>query len=329
MDTTIKQLLIFEDSQFYSLTHAGKHKLSAEELTGLKPGYVLIISDSELFYTTMEFPDAPKRKLNLFIGNYLMGSFPQSLCEKFCYLAKDDKILIGIFNGEFAENFRQYESVFSKASYISSPLASVYSANDSFTYVVDGAGMTIDNGLITNTEEALEAIQPDWAPNPEAKLTLPFVKNKSAAMENFRIPAIVLIACYLIFIAGDWFRLSSYKKRLTGSERILEAVYKKAGVAGSKDPYGKLLAKAGGSDDTEKYKTLFALETISKAQNSNIKTDLVEIKGNSITCQGTSTDYTFLEEFKKELTNQTNKDVIIVDTIQKDGAISFTLRFDI
>ncbi|PLX67641.1 MAG: hypothetical protein C0602_09810 [Denitrovibrio sp.] len=225
MDTTIKQLLIFEDSQFYSLTHAGRHKLEEEELKNIKPGFVLMLSDSELFYTTMEFPDAPKRKLNLFIGNYLMGSFPQQLCEKFCYLLKNDKILIGIFNAEFAENYHQYETVFAKASYISSPLASVYSKMDTFTYMADGSGITIEDGLISNTDEVAEAVEPDWEPNPNAKLTLPFVKNKNTSLDGFKLPAAVLIACYLIFIAGDYFRMKSHTEKLNNAKAALESLY--------------------------------------------------------------------------------------------------------
>lgn len=329
MDNTIKQLLIFEDSEFYSLTHAGRHKMTEEELEGIKPGFVLIISDSELFYTTMEFPDAPKRKLNLFIGNYLMGSFPQALCEKFCYFVKDDKILIGIFNAAFTENFEKYEKIFSKASYITSPLTSVYSSMDTFNYLVDGAGMTIEDGLISSSNDVTETVEPDWSPDPSAKLTLPFVKNRSAAINIYRVPAAVLIVCYFIFIAGDYFRLQAETSRLERAEQALESIYAKAGAADSKDPYGKLLALAGGSEESGKYKTLFALETVSRAHNSSITTELLEIKGNNVTCQGTSTDYTFLEEFTKQLTERTGKEAQIVDTVQKEIGIGFTVRFEI
>ncbi|PLX68504.1 MAG: hypothetical protein C0603_04950 [Denitrovibrio sp.] len=329
MDNTTKQILIFEDAQFFSQTPAGRHKMSDEELKNLKSGYALVISDTELFYTSMEFPNAPKRKLSLFISNYLMGSFPQQLCEKFCYFSKGDKILIGIFSNSFAESFNNHEEVFSKAAYITSPLANVYSNNDSFTYDINGLGITVEDGLITDTKNADDPIDPDWAISPETKLTIPFIKNRSAALNIYKVPLLVLLACYIVFFAGDYFRMKGHKDKLNAAENTLEAIYKKAGVSGSKDPYGKLLALAGGNKSGESYQTLFLLEKISKAHNENITTDMIEIKGESVSFQGSSSDFTYLEQFKKSLSDQLGKDVKIVDTIKKEGNINFTLRFDI
>jgi len=329
MDNTINNIIIFEDSEFYSLTPVGRHKLSNEEADALKPGYTLIISDTDLFYTTMEFPNAPKRKLNIFIANHLMGSFPQQLCEKFCYFSKGEKILIGIFSHNFAEHSSNFYDVFSKAAYITSPLANAYSKYDDFSYDINGLSINVAEGLISNTEQSDNAISPDWEPSPEAKLVVPFIKKRSAALDIYKIPVAVLVACYLVFIAGDYLRLKAHTDKLAKSEAALATIYKKAGVAASKDPYGKLLALAGEDSSGSSYMTLYALEKISKAHNENITTDSIEIKGNNVTFQGSSADYTFLEEFKKKLATETGKDVQILDTIKKEGSIAFTLRFDI
>jgi len=329
MDNTTKQFIYFEDQKFYALTPAGKHLLSQEELDGLKSGYVLVISDSELFYTTMEFPDAPKRKLDMFISNYLQGTFPGQLCSRFCYFQKGDKILIGIFSSTFEDIFAEYEQVFTKAAYISSPLTGVYKSNDNFRYVAGMIPVTVEDGIIINSETADEPISPDLAPTIEARLVLPFVKNRSMTMGGYQIPAAVLLACFIIFTIGDYFRLQTYSHKLTQAEKALEKVYKKAGVASKRDPYGQLIALAGGDNSSGNYQTLFVLETISKAHNENITANTIDIKINNVTIQGTSTDYTFLEQFKKSLASNTGKNVQIVDTVQKDGVITFTLRLDI
>ena len=329
MDNTIKQILIFEDGVFYSYTPAGRHMLSEDELAGLKPGYVLVLSDSCLFYTTMEFPDAPKRKLNLFISNYLLGSFPAALCEKFCYISKGDKILIGIFSGGFAESFDKYGKIFSRASYVTSPLTAAYMENENFEYSVNGAAFKITDGLITNEEAVSEPMEPSYAPDPAAKLNIPFVKHTSASYSEYRIPAAVLIACFLIFVMGDYFRLRASTNKVKKAEAALETVYSKAGVSKSRDPYGALLAKAGRDSDGAKFKTLFLLETISQAYNENITTESIELKGSNVTFQGSSADYTFLEQFKKAVSEQTGKEVQLLDTVKKDNQINFTMRFDI
>lgn len=326
MDNTTKQFLLFEDGAFKTLTPAGTHTLSDSEIEGLKSGYVIVISDSELFYTTMEFPEAPKRKLDLFISNYLQGTFPQALCSKFCYLKKGDNILIGMFNGAFEEAFTKYESVFSKASYISSPLAGIYSKNDNFTYLAAGMSINVEDGLIDNAESIDEPIAPDMAPPAEAKLTVPFVKSSKVSLGGYQIPAAVLLICILLFGSGSYLRLKGYKDQLFKAEAKLEQIYKKAGVSNSRDPYGKMLALAGGGNSGSLYKTLFILEDISKAFNSNITTNTLDIKQNTVTIQGTSSDYTFLEQFQKELSKAAGGNVQIADTSQKDGNIVFTLR---
>jgi len=329
MDNTTRQTLIFENNSFFMLTPMGKEELSHEQLQGLKPGYVIIISDTELFYTTMDFPDAPKRKLNLFITNYLLGSFPQNLCEKFCYLSKGDKILIGIFNLSFAEVYEKYAGVFSKALYITSPLAVVYSRNDNFHYKVGGFGYAVEDGIISQTEELSDPLEPDYTPDPDAKLTVPFIRTMATGLHAFKIPAAVLLICYLLFAAGEYMRYAGVKGNLVTAEKVLNDIYTKAGVQNSKDPYGMLLSKAGREENSATYKTLTVLELVSKAHNENINTNSLEIKDSSVVLQGTAADFTFLEQFQQSLSKETGKDVQIVDTARDSGTISFTVRFDI
>lgn len=329
MDNTTRPVIIFEGGHFYSATPAGRRELTDSGLDELKSGYVLVLSDSVLFYTTMEFPDAPKRKLNLFISNYLQGSFPAQLCERFCYISKGDRVLIGVFSAEFSEHLEQYTKIFEKAAYITSPLAGAYHDTDSFDYEVNGAAIRIEDGLISNVESVQYPLQPSLSPNPDAKLTVPFIKGGTSALDQWKIPAAVLVACYLLFAAGGWFRLQSASGKLHKAEAKLAEIYKKAGVSDSRDPYGMLLAKAGGNEHGERFSTLFVLENLSKAANDNIKADSLEIKGNNVTIQGSSADYSFLEQYKKALSQQTGKDVQLIDTVKKDNAISFTLRFDI
>jgi hypothetical protein len=329
MGNTIKQTIYFEDSKFYLIDSTGKTELSQKEIIELKSGYNLIISDSELYYTSMEFPETNRRKLAVFITNYLLGSFPQQLCEKFCYISKGDKVLIGIFSRFFADNYASFEQVFRKASLITSPLAGVYMTNSDFTYEAGGSLIQISDGMVTAAQTTDNQAYPDITVNPEAKLTLPFVRKMSFSAEGYRLPAAVLVCCFLIFAAGDYLRLKAHKDKLANAEAMLASIYKTAGVEDSRDPYGQLLALAGGSDGKTNFRVLRALENISKAHSSKITADSMEVKGNTITLQGRSDDYTVIEKFSKDLAEQTSAQVQIVDTSKKDTGITFTLRFEI
>ncbi len=223
------------------------------------------------------------------------------------------------------------KKVFAKAAYITSPLTNVYSRNDTFTYNINGLDISVSDGLITNTESADNPIEPDWSPSPDTKLTLPFIKSKTVALGVYKIPLLVLLACYLVFVAGDYFRLKGHKDKLNAAENTLDAIYKKAGVASNKDPYGKLLALTGGDNGGQSYQVLFfLLESVSRAHNENITTDMIEIKGDSVSFQGSSSDFTFLEQFKKEPLKRTGEgSEDCGHRKKKDGSINFTLRFDI
>jgi len=326
MDNTTKQILLFENSRFYLLSAIGRQELSQDQLNSLRSGYALLISDTELFYTTMEFPEAPKRRVSMFISNYLMGSFPQNMCENFCYIRKDDKILIGIFNSGFTEKLPEIERVFARASLISSPFAKAYIENDSFTYTVSGAGLKVIDGLLENSDELAAGISADFEPSHTAKLSLPFIRKGRNEFSEFRIPALILLVCYLFFTSGEYFRMKSSQKKLESYEKALDQVYQKAGVSDSRDPYGKLLSKSKGADG-KTYETLFLLEMISRASNEKITARVLEAKGKSIIIQGTSTDFTDLEEFKRKLSAETGKSVEITDTAKKDNEVTFSLRF--
>jgi hypothetical protein len=208
-------------------------------------------------------------------------------------------------------------------------MADAYSRHDTFSYVAGGMPISIEEGLISNTCTAENPVEQAEIPSGESKLTIPFARRISASVEAYRVPAALLIACFILFAAGDYMRLKGYKKQLKSTEQALTDIYEKAGVAKSRDPYGKLLAMAGGGDEAQVYTTLFILEKISKAHNKNITTNTIDIKGANVTFQGSSRDYTYLEEFKKNISDATGKDAQIIDTVKKDNEITFTLRMEI
>jgi hypothetical protein len=329
METTTKQILIIEDSQFYLLTPAGRQHITKEEANSLKQGYVMFLPDSEFYYATMEFPDAPKRKLNLFISNYLMATLLSAHCEYFSYLKKGDKILIGIFRADFIEFYNENSELFKKASVITSPFANLFAKHDNFSYRNGEFSIEVNDGLIEHVTDVEETAEKDYHADISSRLAIPFAKAYAGKFDAFKIPAAILVACYLLFFAGEYFRYKTVKKQQTTAEIVLNDIYKKAKVADKRDPYGHLLFLANKNESSAGYKSIFVIEKMSKAHNENITTDSIEIKGSNVVSSGKAKDFSFLEEYKKKLAEETKSEVKIIDTEKKDDLVHFTVRFEV
>jgi len=325
METTTKQIVILENSKFHLLKHSGKEEIDTSEIAKLK-GYDLFISDSEMFYTSLEFPDAPKRKLHMFIGNYLLGSFPAEMCENFCYLKKGDNILIALFKPEFNKFFSENKKIFQRASIVTSPFANLFAKRDNFDYGISGLAVT--DSIIEHSETE-DSEKPDYLTSSNSRLNIPFMKSHSSDFDMLKIPAAILLVCYLLFVTGEYFRLSGVQKVEQSAKTALEDIYRSAKVDDKKDPYGHLLFLAKGKSGSDRYKSLNLLEKMSKAQTDGITTNSIEIKNNNVSTSGRAKDFSQLESYKNSLSKVINSNVKIIDTKQEAGEIKFSLRFQI
>lgn len=326
MDNITETTILLDDSKFYRLTDAAKTPLETGEVLGLKSGYSLVIDDSELFYTGMDFPQAPKSKLHMFIQNYLSAAYPQEAIQSFGYIKKGDSILISLFKPGYFDN-EGYKKIFERAGKVTSPLAIKYATNDTFAYTYGDTTIEVEDGLLTHIEKQGQNTPKLYKTVNHCSMTLPFLKMKSASPSQFLAPAIVFVIAFLLFVAGSYFRLSTHETQLMKAQNVLNRIYTHAGVANSPDPMGMLMAKAKNSSGAGSYKNMFILEKISKAQSDNITATSIEILNGSVTYIGTTNDYAYIEAFRKQLKEITGADVTLLDTKKTDNGITFTVRF--
>lgn len=326
MDNITETTVLFNDSRFYLVTDTAKTPLEQGEVLGLKSGYSLVIDDSELFYTGMDFPQAPKNKLHMFIQNYLSAGFPTEATQFFGYIKKGDRILISMFKPGFFEN-EEYKKAVQRAGKVTSPLAIRYAANDTFAYTYGDTTVEVDEGMLTHIEKQGQNSPKLYKTVSHCNFTLPFMKMKSASASQFIAPAIVLVVSLMLFIAGSEMRLSTHEAKLMQAQDVLNRVYHQAHVDSSPDPMGMLMAKAKDNSGAGSYKNMFILEKISKAQPENITATSIEIINGSVTYIGVTKDYAYIEAFRKQLKETTGSEITLLDTKKTDDGITFTVRF--
>jgi hypothetical protein len=313
-------------SDFFLITDAAKTPVDAAAVSAMKSGYNLIIDDSSFFYTGMEFPQAPKRKTDMFIRNYLSTQFPAELTAGFAYMKKGDNFLIAMLKPDFAEN-GSVMSVLNKAGRITSPLAIRYGTTDTFVHTYADTSIQSEDGIITHIEkQGQNSPKPTQVPSAAA-LTVPFVKAPKAALNQYKTPLIALAVCYALFVLGLWFRFAYHDNKVERAEAMLNRIYQQAGVADKADPYGQLKFKAEKAGGGASFATLAILEQISRAQSERITANSIDIKSNSVVYEGITTDYAFIEDFRKQLKKATGKEINLLDTKKQDGNITFTVRF--
>lgn len=326
METTTNTILLTGGSDFFILTDAAKTPVDQAAVLSMKSGYNLIIDDTSFFYTGMEFPQAPKRKTDMFIRNYLASQFPAELTSVFAYMKKGDNFLICMLKPDLTEN-RNMMSVLNKAGRVTSPMAIRYGTTDTFVHTYADTSIQSEDGIITHIEkQGQNSPKPTQVPASSA-LTIPFVKAPKAALGEYKFHIIALAAIYALFVLGLWFRYAYQDNKVQRAEGMLNRIYQQAHVADTSDPYGQLKFKAEKAGGGASFETLAILEQISRAQSERITANSIDIKNRSVVYEGVTSDYAFIEDFRKQLKKETGKEINLLDTKKQDGNITFTLRF--
>lgn len=326
MHNTINSTLLFDDSKFFLVTDAAKTPIDTEAVMGMKSGYSLVVDDSSLFYTGMDFPQAPKKKLHMFIQNFLSAGFPIEMIQNFGYIKKGDNILISIFRPGLFDT-PEIKKIFEKAGSVTSPLAIKFATNDTFAYTYGDTSVEVNEGLLSHIEKQGQNSPKLYKAVNGSSMTIPFLKMSIPEVSQFTVPIAVFLICYALFITGSYLRLSTHTAKLEKAEAVLHRIYNQAGVANSPDPMGLMMAKASSDGGADAFKNLFILEKISKAQSDKITATSIEMINGSVTYVGSTSDYAFIEDFRKQLKKESGADVSLLDTKKGDNGITFTVRF--
>lgn len=326
MDNTTKSILFFDGGGFYLVTDRAKTPVDAASAVSMKSGYDLVLDDSLLFYTSMEFPHTQKRRPDVFIKNWLSTGFPAEFTKFFGYVKKGDVLLIGLFKPDFFEN-PTVKKIIEKAGRIASPMTIRYSSESNFTHSYGNVGLSVEEGILKHAPHGGSDTKKTYKISNGSALTLPSFSKTVAGFGGYKIPAAVFLVCYLLFVAGSYLRLSYHTKRLAAAEQMLQSVYERAGVADSPDPFGMLMFRAGKNSDGETFKNMKILETLSRIQSDRITAVSVEIKNGMTLYEGISEDFIFIEDFKKQLKKETGKEINITDIKKGENGITFKVRF--
>lgn len=324
MDNTTKPVVFFDGRGFFLVTERAKSPLDAVSAMSMKSGYDLVLDDSLLFYTSMEFPQ--KRKPDAFIQNWLAAGFPAEYTNLYGYIRKGDRLLISLFSPKIAED-RSISKIMEKAGRVASPMSIKYSSEDSFSHSYGTASLRVDDGAVVHVPFEGDISKKTFRVTDASAILLPFSPKKLSGLKSYALPAAVLLICYLLFVTGSYLRLGYHTKRLAAAEQMLQSVYERAGVADSPDPFGLLMFKAQKSSGSETYKNMKIIETLSRAQSDRITAVSVEIKNGQTVYEGISEDYAYIDDFKKQMTRELGRSISITDTRKGDNGISFTARF--
>ncbi len=182
-------------------------------------------------------------------------------------------------------------------------------------------------------EETIKKLLSFISSNSLHKVNLPINKDTKGGFEEWKIYRFMLLAvATLIFITGGILRYSYYKKELSGINRRIEAVYKKAlGDKHFNDPYGVLLYKAeyvnDGGYSIEPLSLLYAL---SKAKNSyKVQIDYISFGKNGIKITGKINNYTSLAGYADKISAILSKKFVIQNTSSKKRGLVFTLKYPV
>jgi hypothetical protein len=316
------------------LIENGRADFSADlQQTG---SYNLFLDDSMFFYISMDLPSVSRRKMKGIISNYLLTKFPDFSAEGYGYVTTDSAVIIYIPSPRFTAFQEENLPMLRRASKITTPFMELCARENGFEYSNGFFCYSFAGGEISllpdmpedslTADSILSKITP-----PKFSMTLKGVEKETTAVSMYKIPAIILLSCFIVFIAGEYLRLAGHGKSLGRKEKKLAELYRAGGVADKADPYGTLLYKARGSGDSALgTSVLKVFETLSKATDKDkIKMESLTVKDNGVSCTGTASDFQSVEEFKVNLEKSGGQKAVVEDTDKQGDSVKFVVRFEI
>lgn len=315
-------------------TLASEFELEAE--IPLPQKYSLLIDDEYLFYMSMPKINATGKKLTAIVKNFISTKLPGEDVTLLSFLVLGNSIIIVIISERFKEIITSHMLMFSNAIKVSTPFIELISRYSDFIYSDGDKIYEIKDNSISNkaTSEDLVALNSEqFIEDMDGLLNnirFPFVRKKSR-LHNFPmlLPAAALLALYLIFVIGNIVSVSKYKKIEAEYSTMLNTIYTEAGVAGTVDPYGILLSKAGRKNNKfEGDRLIKILDEISTVPKEDITLESFSYRDKSFRINGIAKDFTVLEKFEKEMETKTKEEVTITDSKTSQDGVVFSLRYE-
>lgn len=323
--------LIIKDNKLYLIDNGRAGFPASTEQSG---SFNLFLDDSMFFFLSMDLRSVSRRKAKGIISNYLGTLFPENMTKDFGFVTNGGTALIYLPSPDFKGFVEENLPILKKASKITTPFVELFSKEKAFDYSDGSRHYSVSGGEIhqlfevpedcLTAEKALNKIIP-----PKTSLNIAGVEKESFIPSSLKAPAAVLLACYLLFVGGEYFRLKGYSSTLQQKEQKLRELYTLGGVDGSSDPYGALLYKARGTQTQQQGTSMLKIfEILSRsADTDKIGLEGITVRENNIHCSGTATDFQSVEEFKQRLEQAGAQRASIEDTNMQGETVRFSVRF--
>ena len=330
-----EKIYYLKDNKLKLLNSTLSSEFELEAEIPLPQKYSLLIDDEYLFYMSMPKINATGKKLTAIVKNFVSTKLPGEDTTLLSFLVLGNSIIIVIISERFKEIITSHMPMFSNAIKVTTPFIESISRYSDFIYSDGNKIYEVKDNSIGN-----KATSEDVALNSEQfiedmdgllnNIRFPFVRKKSR-LHNFPmlLPAVSLLALYLIFVIGNIVSVSKYKKIESKYSAMLNTIYTEAGVAGTADPYGILLSKAGRKNNKfDGDRLIKILDEISTVPKEDITLESFSYRDKSFRVNGVAKDFTVLEKFEKEMETKTKEEVTITDSKTSENGVVFSLRYE-
>ena len=330
MTTSNTNIIYLKNGTFYLKDKQGLKEIDTEDLEHID--YQLLINDSYFFYESIEMPTTNKKKQLAIIKNFLLVSYPEELISHFNYINIKQQVIIYIMTEKLIQLIENNKKIFLNSNKISTPFIESLIIYNNFNYKIGKLLYQIVNSQvihISETDGEIKSADNIIEKIDELNGNLIIIKKDTTLphiIKSMKIPAAMLLAAYIIFIAGHILRINALKEYLERHENLLNEIYESAGVMNSQDPYNTLMAKTRNSANLDNRSILLDMQQISMAMDNQTIIDTLNIRRDSIRFDGITKDYSSLESFTNKLREYFQKNIIILNTKKEEDHISFSLR---
>lgn len=329
-----RTIVFKSDSNFHISSKDGFVETDVQSVYNLD-NYDLLLDDDMFIYESLGLKISSKKKIRQIIENYLKTTYPAELVKNHFFAKRGEMVLIAIPKKSFNEFSEQYPEILKKAKNISTPLLEAVSDMDEDFVYKSGNTHYRKNGSEIKIVPNGDGDSRDIVHKKDVLNNINAVQSKFNIYENtgkaFYIrqltPAlIVLLITYALFMSGEILGYKKHKNILEKKQNQLYEVYEKAGVSDNKDPYGMLLYKARGRENSQKVKINNILDKLSKSLDEETVLNSFSYKTGEITLNGSTKDLKTLENIESEISNNFKQTAKIINTDKTENNIKFSIR---
>lgn len=328
-----ENIYYLKDGSLYKFQYERMIEVSVEEVLNNNNKPELIIDDKYFFYVGMEDVAVSGKKLKAIVTNYLNILFPPEMITEFGIFHHSGKTIIYIYNKELLDIISENKQLFSHFKKISTAFLEFSIKYNDFIFS-DGVKLyKLSENMVTmyNDKESDFITVNDYfetASLLKYSLSVPGIQKVTALKMQYTLPIAALAIIYISLIITSVSEILSYSKINKSYMNQLNAVYAKAGVQNSKDPYGTLLSQTKriiGPSNSKK--TIEVFNELNAIDVPGVVLSQINIRDNSIVVEGTAENFSQVDSVKKAMEKELSTIIDLDDTKKTKDGISFVMKY--